>query len=685
MLYGVIMVALRRTMALLILMSCIILKVTVASASAFDCPRMCNCSTPTVKVEYVYTIKDNNTLTVDCKGSDVNESTLVQELDLLLTHNRLRENLLVLYITNTPLTRVPMSICQLSNLQWLVLDDNRLSRLPDNCFANLTALLGLVARRNNITELQNGVFDGLNTLKYLLLSHNMIASIGLRVFSNQSDLINLMWIILSHNLLQSLEPWPYIRGLRGSINSKIEIDTSFNLISKFTNKIEWQCDCSQPSYAYIDVSFNYIRHIRDILDGWNITNDQWFCLMHIAPSTSPRDITGNLQPRAQAFDVDYSASLSYHCDCVDMHFLKLVKFFPYVNNYMYLQSMWCSQPLSLANRVISEMSLNEFVCELSDKRCPPSCQCVSRPENYTVHVYCSAANLSKLPLDLPPLPSSKYKYKLDFSNNKLIRHLQHRPYFVNTYALDVSNCAISVVDFNAWQEFAMMSSEHHSLRYDETKDNNYSVIVTPEVFLHGNKIESPPFNVTEINLTTVRLTLNNNPWKCSCDNEWMIAWFKSLSLAASSNVDDVLCGSPSRLEGRSIVQSDEVDFCVDPLMRMLKILLSSTLSVAAGLLMLVCTVYCMRVRLYKRWKFHPFDRDECVGEDMDYDVFLCCSSEDDSPHGSRIVELMESKGYRVCYHERDFLPGGLITENMNRSIVRSKRTVCFITDNFLRR
>jgi len=117
----------------------------------------------------------------------------------------------------------------------------------------------------------------------------------------------------------------------------------------------------------------------------------------------------------------------------------------------------------------------------------------------------------------------------------------------------------------------------------------------------------------------------------------------------------------------------------------LKILLSSTLSVAAGLLMLVCTVYCMRVRLYKRWKFHPFDRDECVGEDMDYDVFLCCSSEDDSPHGSRIVELMESKGYRVCYHERDFLPGGLITENMNRSIVRSKRTVCFITDNFLRR
>jgi len=118
---------------------------------------------------------------------------------------------------------------------------------------------------------------------------------------------------------------------------------------------------------------------------------------------------------------------------------------------------------------------------------------------------------------------------------------------------------------------------------------------------------------------------------------------------------------------------------------MLTISLSSTLPPVAVLLMIAFSVYRLRVCLYRRWKFHPFDGDECDGEDMDYDVFLCCSSEDDRAHGRRILELIETNGYRVCYHERDFLPGQLITDNIGRGIERSKRTVCLISSNFLRR
>jgi len=221
--------------------------------------------------------------------------------------------------------------------------------------------------------------------------------------------------------------------------------------------------------------------------------------------------------------------------------------------------------------------------------------------------------------------------------------------------LDVSNCAIDIVDLNALREFAMMPSGIYDYPTSMLKHNLTPPVVMPVVFLHGNKIESLTPDVTAVNLTTVQLTLNDNPWKCSCDNKWMISWFKSLSSGAPTKIGDVLCASPSRLKGRSILQSDEVDFCVDPLKRMLKIVLSSTLSAVVGLLLLSFVVYLLRVRLYKRWKFHPFDRDQCVGEDMDYDVFLCCSSDDNSPHGLRLLQLMESKGYRVCYHLRDFL------------------------------
>ena len=600
----------------------------------------------------------------------------------------------MLTITKTPLTQVPTSICQMSNLQTLVLDDNRLTRLPDNCFTNLTALRGLQAQRTNITELQDGFFDGFNSLKYLTLSYNMIASIGLHVFSNPNDLVNLTWIALHQNRLRSREPWPYIRGLHGSPSSRIIVWLQNNLISEFTNNIEWQFNCSRPSYAYVDIQYNNIRHLHDILDGWHMTYDEWYCIMHDGHyfPTVHSIRRGTAQLVILAFTLNCAHSLTYHCDCTDYGFYITSQVsYNHINPYFmlntnYLPIMRCSQPLSLANRLVSDVSLNKFVCELSE-RCPPGCRCVLRPANFTVHVYCSAANLSSLPLDLPPLPSSQHKYKLDFSNNKLLRRLDHRSYFVSSYVLDVSNCAVSVVDFNAWQEFPMMSSkpEKPPALLVGDKGKNYYLVVMPVVFLHGNQMESLPFNVTESNLTTVRLTLEDNPWKCSCNNRWMIAWFKSLSLAASSSVDHVFCGSPSRLKGRSIVQSEEVDFCVDPSMTMLKIVLSSTVSVMAGLLVLGCTVYCLRIRLFKRWKFHPFDRDECVGEDMDYDVFLCCSSEDDTPHGLRILELMESKGYRVCYHERDFLPGERVTDNMIQSIIRSKRTVCLLSRNFLRR
>jgi len=49
----------------------------------------------------------------------------------------------------------------------------------------------------------------------------MITSIGLRVFSNPNDLVNLTKISLYHNRLRLLEPWLYIRGLHGSSDSKV--------------------------------------------------------------------------------------------------------------------------------------------------------------------------------------------------------------------------------------------------------------------------------------------------------------------------------------------------------------------------------------------------------------------------------------------------------------------------------
>jgi protein toll len=133
----------------------------------------------------------------------------------------------------------------------------------------------------------------------------------------------------------------------------------------------------------------------------------------------------------------------------------------------------------------------------------------------------------------------------------------------------------------------------------------------------------------------------------------------------------------------NIFSASEDEFCVDPVQRAMAISLSTVLSVVAALLCCILFAYRQRVMLFTRWHFHPFDRDECVGENMLYDVFLCCSSEDDQPHGRQILQQLEMKGYRVCYHLRDFTAGELINNNIVLAVQSSKRTVCLLTPHFI--
>jgi len=147
------MVAFTKAMILMIPICYTMIRITFGLASIFSCPQMCYC------LEYT-DINDNSTVfkwSVDCGGLNLNERTLAQQLDLLLSNNNFRETLWLLNITNTPLTQVPISVCQLSNLQLLYLDNNRLVRLPDNCFTNMTGLAVLSAPNNRITELQDGL------------------------------------------------------------------------------------------------------------------------------------------------------------------------------------------------------------------------------------------------------------------------------------------------------------------------------------------------------------------------------------------------------------------------------------------------------------------------------------------------------------------------------------------------
>jgi len=249
-----------------------ILVATSTDINKASCPTSCSC-TPRIKGIV-------QVLTVDCHGGGhIDRELLSKQLDSLLSSNQTYGHLTQLSIINSPLAHVPRSVCRLTTLTQLHLDNNRLTRLPDNCLTNLTALASLFASRNNITELQDGLFDGLGKLQMLQLSYNQISSIGLRVFNGSAMLTSLNDTDLSHNILMALEPWIYYIGEKGPDKGTAQLNLGYNNISVFTNMMGWKAKCGMPQlHTYLRLDGNPIRHLSDVLNGWNVSLTTFFCL-----------------------------------------------------------------------------------------------------------------------------------------------------------------------------------------------------------------------------------------------------------------------------------------------------------------------------------------------------------------------------------------------------------------------
>jgi len=541
-------------------------------------------------------------LNVTCHGrQNVDHKEVSDRLNSLLSNNLAYSSLTSLSIINTPLTHIPSSVCRLTTLTHLQLDSNRLTQLPD-CLVNLSNLVWFSAHDNAIERLQDGVFQGLTNLQYLNLNRNRISSIGLSVFAMSSNLNNLFTIYLSENDLTSLEPWVYFRGIIGSYQKIVQIDLSHNKISNFTNKMGLEGACyNRTPFANMNLRYN-IQHYIDIFKGWNLD------FKKVLDCYSVRENSINFVLKAVTIESNIP------CDCVDYHLFKVRDLKTLEYHY---EKMLCvhTDPLTGQSSVVDgfTLSLKLFVCTLTE-HCPAGCVCVHRPANATLHIYCTNTNVTVFPRQLPELPDNKTKYQLDFSNNGL-RRLEHRKYFADTFILDVSNCG--VVSVSNWEEIAKLSV----------------------VSLYGNKLTSLPPLLMSVN-STGKLNIANNPWDCSCDNKWMSGWLANIA-KRKRLTQKVLCYFPDRLRGKNIIQVSNDEFCVDPASeaasKAVKRALAMSISSFTGLFVVVLSVgvivYRLRVKLYTKWKFHPFDRDDAPEKTWT----TTCSS----PAVQTIIYLME--------------------------------------------
>jgi len=187
--------------------------------------------------------------------------------------------------------------------------------------------------------------------------------------------------------------------------------------------------------------------------------------------------------------------------------------------------------------------LDKFVCPVSHN-CPQNCTCIKRPSDLSFSVSCQPGTQDHLPKLLPDPddpPPRIGRFHLNFSRSN-IQTLEHRPYLKKTRLIDMSKSKLHSLSHKVWRVLSKM--DHVDL-----SENQLTVLPT---FLR--------------NITFRWLALHENPLRCNCKDKWIRGWLQSLGqgLFVPRYQPPAVCGSPDRLQNRSIFHVTDEDFCGSP-------------------------------------------------------------------------------------------------------------------------
>jgi len=186
--------------------------------------------------------------------------------------------------------------------------------------------------------------------------------------------------------------------------------------------------------------------------------------------------------------------------------------------------------------------LEKFVCEVSHN-CPENCTCIKRPSDLSFTVSCPPGTQDQLPKVLPDPnypPPRTAKFHLNYSGSN-IQTLEFRPYLTNTTWIDMSKSKLHSIPHDTWRTLSKMD----------------------HVDLSGNQLTVLPTFLASQNITFRWLAVYDNPLRCNCEDKWIRRWLESLgqALFVPRYQPPAVCGSPDRLQNRSILHVNDDDFC----------------------------------------------------------------------------------------------------------------------------
>lgn len=324
------------------------------------------------------------------------------------------------------LNKIPENICSYRNLVKIDFSGNKLTKLENiNCLSNLDTL---ILRENRIQKIHNDTFLRMTHLRVLDLAQNEIKHIEPNAISDST--IGLYLADFSQNQLKQID----------ITNMVIEqpfckINYEKNQITEFTNilSIEFNTDITFGDGGLVNFEDNSFTTFPD------------FTKLGISDLTLLGKVFG--------FGFDFRGC-NVTCDCKMEPFLELSK--------DVIKNIWrdffdikCFNPPELANQSIAwltkEGKLDQFICNVSKSdNCPSGCHCYQQPSQDRAVVNCTNQNMTELPQKLP----GDKNITLILTGNQ-ITQLQNRSYFDRISVLDISDNKINRIPESVAKELTI--------------------------------------------------------------------------------------------------------------------------------------------------------------------------------------------------------------------------------------
>ncbi|XP_037030715.1 protein toll-like [Bradysia coprophila] len=534
-----------------------------------------------------------------------------------------------------------VTISGLSNIETVSIIRCELHPSALTSFKNLRFTKELNLSFNGISNLDDGIFDGLKELVRLQLSKNLLTNISGLVFR---DLKKLIEIDLSYNNLSTIHPDAFV-----NTDQLTTINLQNNQLSFSDNKMPFMhlyhlktLNLSNNNLARMPSDLNKLKNLKEI----DLTYNQITSVKFSEIRQNSINISSTYETRSALGSKDTRTYLSGNpldCDCSMFEFLSRTdqEQLAQVFNDTCLKHHFHMTGCSHENYV-------------SDQ-CPTGCNCIKLENRSGVQIIISCKDKQ-----LTRLPEIKFmnatSIELDISNNSLTE-LPILPTSFNVTFIQAS--------FNQISEIKVENLPSN-LRGLDLSRNNVRTIAA-KVIDHLRNHQS-----LEI------LLLKDNPLACHCSDD-MVKLIDFIEDSSMTDLQEAKCNVHYQLSQEGLQKKCEEEST----MYILIFVTILTLMSAVILVLVMKHNQFIKMWLYAHDWFLWWVDEEYVDRHKVYDIFISYTNENRMLAYRITYALEKCNIFKVCLHERDFVGGERIEQSVRDAVNKSRRTLVILTEDYM--